>query len=943
MAANRFLALFQGRLEFRNRSGTKKFRLEKPRPYALLTLGQADLSKPTSDYEPMDIGGSPALVILALLAMDAAVATGASNIPGDLAPYFRGRGLNKIWLYDIAFTDVDLSTSVRDAGGTYRRDGNRVEKEVALLRDNFGETSTNSTIEKIRKGYEIKSEVIYFPPAQKCLENTGRLTIEGANARDQVQLQEPLNDNVQRGLKAPEDSLAKPPGPRKIHVSKLPTVNPTLIGRNDILDHLDQSWTDANTRIFSIVAFGGVGKTALAFNWWHKRGAPGAHNVFGWSSYSQGAREESQASADLFLHFALTEWFNVTDPPTDSWHRGELLAQLIRQEPTLLILDGLEPLQYPPGPQGGYLRDRGMAALLKELAAHNPGLCICTSRLPLTDLIDYHEHGVCEIDLGNLAPSDGAKYLETLGVKGDDSELLHASIDFGNHALALTLLGSLIKRWGGDIRRRDMLPSLFDAKEGGHARRIMREYERMFRGEPELEVLYLVGLFDRPADPAAIAALQKFPYAKWVSVLENLADARLIQYGHPDGPLDCHPLIREHFSEAFKTADREGFQRAHSTLYEHYSKFAPYRPDTPEAMTPLFYAIYHGCQAGRHQEVCDKVYVDRLLRGETEYYLTQKLGEVGLSLSLLAHFFGPPWDAIGPGLEAKTAMWMFGEAGFTLHRLRRLADATQPMQAALNGYVGLGEWENASLCANNLSELFLTLGSIERAISTAALAVEYADRSKVTLCRMGCRATHAHSLHQAGLIDEALHEFEAAEEIQAAEEPHRPFLYGQPLFQYCDLLLDDDRRDEVVTRIRRAMPWSQRLLFQALDDLALARASQLGSPEAGDHLDRAVSELRRAEHFDDLPLALLARAAHYRMTNEILKARRDLAEVDVLASRPGMHLHLADYHLEQARLLIAEQKSTEAHSHYQAAKQLVELTGYGRRFADLTQLAQALA
>ena len=466
-------------------------------------------------------------------------------------------------------------------------------------------------------------------------------------------------------------------------------------------------------------------------------------------------------------------------------------------------------------------------------------------------------------------------------------------------------------------------------------------YERMFQGQAALEVLHLLGLFDRPADPAALAALQTFPYAEWVKLLENLAEARLIQYENPDGAIDCHPLVREHFAEAFKAVDPDRFRRSHSVLYEHYSKLAPYRPTERESVEPLLHAVYHGCQADRKQETWDKIYVDRLLQGE-EYYITQKLGEVGMSLSLLAQFFDQPWTSVGRGLDLRTAMWVYAEAGFTLHKLRRLADSLQPVTAALNGYVGLEDWENAALCANNLSELHLTLGNVERAVTTAELAVDYADRSGVTLCRMGCRGTFANALHQLGLFDKALGEFEEAERIQAAAEPDRPFLYGQPLFQYCDLLLHYDLRDDVVFRIRRAMPWSTRLYFQALDNLALGRAAEIGSNESGDYLDRAVDGLIRAVHLDQLPLALLARAAHHRIRGATDEAFEDLEEVCRLSKRPGMNLHLADYCLERARLAIARRQFEEARTHYKHAKELGKLVGYGRRHSDLAAVALQL-
>lgn len=65
------------------------------------------------------------------------------------------------------------------------------------------------------------------------------------------------------------------------------------------------------------------------------------------------------------------------------WDKGRLLAGAIARNRTLLMLDGLEPLQHPPGPQGGQLRAPGVQALLRALAsAGQPGLCVVTTRRP---------------------------------------------------------------------------------------------------------------------------------------------------------------------------------------------------------------------------------------------------------------------------------------------------------------------------------------------------------------------------------------------------------------------------------------------------------------------------------------------------------------------------------------------------------------------------------
>ena len=161
------------------------------------------------------------------------------------------------------------------------------------------------------------------------------------------------------------------PAAPKISLAKLPSTSPDLFGRDGKLAALDAAWDDPHTNVYCLVAWGGVGKTALVNRWLTQLGQDdyrGAARVFGWSFYSQGAAEGRQVSADPFIAVAL-EWFGDPDPTRGSaWDKGERLAELVRQARTLLILDGLEPLQYPPGPLAGQLKDPALAALLKGLA-----------------------------------------------------------------------------------------------------------------------------------------------------------------------------------------------------------------------------------------------------------------------------------------------------------------------------------------------------------------------------------------------------------------------------------------------------------------------------------------------------------------------------------------------------------------------------------------------
>src|SRR6202030_3115080 len=238
-----------------------------------------------------------------------------------------------------------------------------------------------------------------------------------------------------------------------------------------------------------------------------------AEVVFGWSFYRQGSSGDT-SSADEFLDAALT-WFGDPDPLLGTaWEKGERLAKLVAHRRTLLVLDGLEPLQNPPGPQEGRLREPSLQALLRELAAFNTGLCVITTRLPVADLADHEGSSASRRELEQLSSDSGAKLLRALGVKGNEVELQNASDEFRGHCLALTLLGSYLSdAYNGDIRcRKEVSERLaHDVRQGVHARKVMESYQTWFGGGPELSVLRLLGLFDRPVNEKALEALVKSP------------------------------------------------------------------------------------------------------------------------------------------------------------------------------------------------------------------------------------------------------------------------------------------------------------------------------------------------------------------------------------------------------------------------------------------------
>ncbi len=707
-----------------------------------------------------------------------------------------------------------------------------------------------------------------------------------------------------------------PPPPARIRrfTSKLPVVDRTLLGREKELAFLDEAWANPDTNVVQIIASGGTGKTALMDKWFRRH--LDEATVFGWSFYSQGTSEDRQTSSDPFFDEAF-RFFKIDIAPTASvYAKADALAEKLRQERVLLLLDGVEPLQ----DSSGDLKDQALKALLQELDTHNAGLVLCTTRYRINELPDDSGR-VLSWNLDNLSPEASLAYLRKIGVSGEDEELLDAAKEYGHHALALTLLGHyLVNFCEADVRRAVEIPKLMvdELKQGRHARRIMAAYEETFAGQFELDILKGLGYFNRPAEPEALKlVMPKMAPLPYLAALKRLRDLRLVLDDEATESLDCHPLVREHFA---MYAMPEG----HRLLYEHYRNNAPYWPDEYATMTPLLYATYHGCRANRHEEALLEVYEKRIRRGE-EGFLYHRLGAWGSDVSQLANFFTTPWTEPAKELSLTSQAWVTGNAAFSLRAIGRLADAVEPMYAGADGAVAQEEWLNAAIGYSNLGELLLTLGRIDEAIAAGRRCVQLAESSRNIGWQMATRTTLADALHKSGDMTAAARLFEEAEILQARHEPWNPTLSSLWGYRYCDLLVSQGKQEEVHRRSTQNLKLARHLLSIALGYLSLTCAGDSAM------IELAVEKLRSAAQLDYLPLGLLARGT-----------QRDLDEVYKIATRSCMRLHLTDYHLKQAELDLREGRRERALYHADEADKLIQATGYHRRDPELAALREKL-
>jgi nucleoside phosphorylase len=300
---------------------------------------------------------------------------------------------------------------------------------------------------------------------------------------------------MRQSLAAPDpEAILRGPGAVRVNTGRLPTpvARELFVGRQEVIRLLDAAWADGKVKVVELVAEGGVGKSALIWHWLDRmrtNGYPDCEQVIAWSFYSQGGRDHAADSrsflAEAARHFGSLGLFPPAHPSQAPDQLGRAIGEAFVRSGGLMILDGVEPLQYPPETtNSGSLGDVGLSALLTVIrGAPPPGargpkrLLILSTRWPLPEPDAPAPGALIRVDLSTLSDEDGALLLKQFRLHGVPNERLFfippepgdegrrveqefkaASREVDGNPLALVLLASyLLRHHGGDLaRRRDM-------------------------------------------------------------------------------------------------------------------------------------------------------------------------------------------------------------------------------------------------------------------------------------------------------------------------------------------------------------------------------------------------------------------------------------------------------------------------------------------------------
>lgn len=756
--------------------------------------------------------------------------------------------------------------------------------------------------------------------------------------------------------------------PKQVSLQRLPFTGAELFGRAAELRELDEAWSAPSVRLVSLVAWGGVGKSTLVNKWVQRLEAEnfrGAESVFAWSFYSQGTGERV-TSADVFMTNAL-RWFGDSAPTVGSpWERGARLAALARRQRSLIILDGLEPLQSRLDGERGTIKDPALSTFILELARAFDGLCLITTREPVGALEDLP--GARKIDLELLSPEAGRALLRVSGVRGADAELEQAARDFGQHALALTLLASFIRQQPGRHIRSagELAPADPSDAPGLHARRVLRAFEEWLGPGPELSVLRLLGFFDRPASDSLLGELRAQPVIRgltesvvglselgWERVLARLQELRLVSRHSavPEPELDAHPILREHFGDMLRRELPNAWTRGNARLYRHLVREGRKFSVTLEQLEPMYMAVAFGCAAGLHSEALDSVFHRRIQR-EDESHSSNYFSAHSANLASLSAFFAERWVSPISGLSIRERSYVLNEAGLALRALGRLTEAKYALRGALDADCARSNWRDAAIACGNLAEVYVLLGELPAALETADAGLAYAERGGHPDQDMNLWAMRGDVLHQLGRVSDANGAFLRALQQERAFEGERGRLRSVAALRYGDLLLAQNKlRAAAAVEVRSrervtqsSTPFALGLLNLAKGRVVLARARAVPVDttrlrrEAASYLDLAVADFRRAMTHHYLPRALIARAEAQFACGDSQGAGSDLEEALAIAQRGRMALYEIDCHIALARLAFARGVPADSADHILAASAGVNSSSYARRSAELKVL-----
>jgi hypothetical protein len=773
---------------------------------------------------------------------------------------------------------------------------------------------------------------------------------------------------------------------KRAHVENLiklprPTTD-KLISREKFTKQLNEH-LENDSRVVGIIADGGVGKTALVLDWIEKLDNQ-KYNVVAWT-FSDGAESNTPNDffSEVFAHFKLKPEKHVLSQEST---RANFLLENLPDE-TILVLDGLESLQYHGNKRDGQLPSgEAMQSLLSKALTHSRlPLVVITSRLPLVDL--DKKVGYQEISLERMRKPEGAELLRHLGVKGDTKELEQASFETSGHCLSLVLLGKLIvnQHTDHDIHHRYEIYALADSRDDvlddvikpelSQAHRIMAYYDKFKLTNEQIILLQMMGLLhsamtDRQRDALVKKAkfandMRKLKHTQW-----NVISTQLEKYGllapmrstrrNKRDEWDCHPLIREHFRAMLKK-NGEQWRDAQSVLVGFFGNTEDgLKPEIPLDFIRFYRALNHAAHAEEFRAFVN-IYKEYVVQDDALGISSNAVGLAADDVAALKSLFEQP-NLTCPSnpdnvLSQDDYLYLWGRMAFCQGCLGHLDAAVFYREKMRDFLLDHNDYMRMAHVNEQLSAVHAMKGDLGKAKKAAIDACDYAfmtdawGEQERALCRL------ASVLYLQNKLKECGKKFKNAIDIRNKCQGNIPWLHSDYGIYYRLYKLDiastandyqsiiDDAQGAYSEDQNWDVPAGFDLLIQAI---ALSKKKNISRVKINKIFDEAKYKFEASGSAPYKSFYYLARAEFDLLQERTLRSKKpdeSVKEARDIADIYGMELAKIDCDLVQARIHILRGEKDPAKNLLSSAKQhMANLpNAYALRNTDIILLEGELA
>ncbi|HLV35591.1 MAG TPA: DUF4062 domain-containing protein, partial [Spirillospora sp.] len=452
-----------------------------------------------------------------------------------------------------------------------------------------------------------------------------------------------------------------------------------FVGRRVELAALDE-WAQSDDVVLLVKAIGGVGKSALTWEWVRQQTEHPVRKYAGimwWSFYeSHSALENLIPKALAYITGEDEDEFKARPRPDNE----RLLLEKLQDAPYLIVFDGIERIlvAYQRIDSSHLDSDemvkerqlRGCAdprddEFLNRLVSCAPSKFLVSTRLipqAFTGRQGDLMRGVRSIDLLGLTAEDALALMAELGVTGTPENMVRFMAQFGNHSLLLSIIA-------GRIVNYRPAPGQFDdwyADEGRNLKLSDLELEQRRTHilqyaldglTPELrKLLGQIATFRYPVDYRTLSDVNPFTpevtgsggsrddlvnvRVRLHNGLKELEDRGLLLWDRAKNRYDLHPIVRSYAYEQMEEQERRmTFRQMHS----YFANLPPEDLNKVEKLDDLkrsleLYEVL--VRLGRWDDAMD-VYDKHL-----KYALTYKLATYDTIVDLLMPLFPDGLDEL---------------------------------------------------------------------------------------------------------------------------------------------------------------------------------------------------------------------------------------------------------------------------------------------------------